>query len=174
MNEPLDEQYLKWLYSHVANPRSRSKTYWTVLRKMYQTEFIWFVPNDDNRVADGQYLRYEFVGDLGLDDIDPDWMDLGCSVLEMILGLSRRLSFLTEREPRDWFWELVDNLGLRCDDRYPTLKEQHIEGVLFKLIWRTYSRNGRGGLFPLRHPQKDQTEIEIWQQMSQYLHENEY
>lgn len=170
MKEPLDEVYLKWLYDQV-NARRRPPTYWTLLRQMLKKEFIWYVPNDDNRAEDGRLLRYEFIEDLGLEDIDPDWMALGCSVLEMLVGLSRRLSFFTEREPRDWFWELVDNLGLRFDDRNPMSHDQ-VEEVLNRFIWRTYSKNGSGGLFPLRHPERDQREVELWYQLSQYLREN--
>ncbi len=171
MKEPLDELYLKWLYDQV-NLRKRQPTYWTILRQMLKKEFIWYVPNDDNRAEDGRQLRDEFIEDLGLYDIDPDWMALGCSVLEMLVGLSRRLSFLTEREPRDWFWELVENLGLRYDDRNPSLNERNIEEVLNRLVWRTYSRSGLGGIFPLKNPKGDQREIELWYQMSQYLQEN--
>jgi hypothetical protein len=172
VSEPLDELYLRWLYSQVADPDARgpSRSYWTLLKQMYETEFFWYVPNDDNRAADGQYLRREFIEDLGLDDVDPDWMHLGCSMLELLIGLSRRLSFLDEGEPRGWFWHLVDNLGLRFDDRnrrnFPAAL---VYEVLQDVMWRTYKPNGHGGIFPLRHPERDQREVELWYQMSSYL-----
>jgi len=40
------------------------------------------------------------------------------------------------------------------------------------VILRRYSKTGKGGLFPLKHPKKDQTEVEIWYQMQQYVMEN--
>ena len=109
MTKPLDELYLEWLYSQVASLRSRNpeRKHWALLRQLYSTEFVWFVPNDDNRVEDGRDLRHEFLEDEGLTDVDPEWMDLGCSAFEMMLGLARRLSFEAEGEPREWFWRLM-------------------------------------------------------------------
>lgn len=172
MNQPLDELYLTWLYSHIGDPELKrsSRSYWMLARQMYTTEFFWYVPNDDNRAEDGKFLREEFIETLGLEDIDPDWMDLGCSMLEMLIGLSRRLSFIGEGEPRGWFWHLVDNLGLRYDDRtrrnYPA---GHVDDVLNHVMWRTYKANGAGGLFPLKHPERDQRDVELWYQLSAYL-----
>lgn len=172
MNRALDELYLTWLYRQVADPEepNASRTYWKLLTHMFKKEFFWFVPNDDNRVEDGRALRYEFIEDLGLEDVDPDWMELGCSMLELLMGLSRRLSFLAEGEPRDWFWHLINNLDLRFSDRrrFPS---DVVEEVLDGVIWRTYSDDGSGGLFPLRRPERDQRDTELWVQLNAYLME---
>lgn len=166
MNQPLDELYLTWLYEQIAV--STPKAYWKLARQMYTKEFVWFIPNDDNRAEDGRYLRYEFLDEKGLEDPDPDWMQLGCSMLELFIGLSRRLSFQAGGEPCDWFWVMVDNVGLRFSDRqkYP---EGFVDEVLDNIIWRMYEPNGAGGLFPLNHSRRDQTQVELWYQMSDYL-----
>lgn len=173
MNEPLDELYLGWLYEFIADPEvaNPSKTFWKLAHILYTKEFVWFVPNDDNRAEDGRQLRYEFIEDLGLDDIDPDWLGLGCSMLELLIGLSRRLSFNGGGEPSEWFWRLVINLGLRYDDR-KRFSVPRVEEVLDEVIWRTYEPNGRGGLFPLRYADCDQREVELWRQLNSYLLEN--
>jgi hypothetical protein len=95
MNEPLDEQYLHWLYVQVESSVKlrRERSYWELFRQLYQKEFIWLVPNDDNRVDDGKNIRYDFLFENEIDDPDPNWMGLGCSMLEMLLGLSKRLAF---------------------------------------------------------------------------------
>jgi hypothetical protein len=46
--------------------------------------------------------------------------------------------------------------------------------ILEKVINRTYHSSGKGGLFPLKHAEKDQTEVELWYQMNTYLVENYY
>lgn len=173
MSAPLDEQYLTWLYSQVASLKLKnpSRTHWSLARQMYVKEFIWLVPNDDNRLEDGRDLRREFVEDCEIENLDLDWLDLGCSMLEMLIALSRRLSFEADGEPRVWFWHLMDVLDLQKfnDRNYDDLARGDIDEALDQIIWRTYAPNGNGGLFPLRNPPEDQRDVEIWYQLSYYL-----
>jgi hypothetical protein len=90
-------------------------------------------------------------------------------MLEMLVGLSRRLSFECEGESRDWFWHLMENLGLRYYNDRSTYSKEHIDGILDRVIWRTYNPDGEGGLFPLRNSEQDQRGIEIWYQLSAYI-----
>lgn len=171
MNEPLDELYLTWLYRQIgdveiANP---SRTYWNLAKKLFTTEFTWTVPNDDNRLEDGRDLRYEFRDDCNLQNVDPQWFGLGCSMLEMLVALARRLAFQTDGEARAWFWHLIENLDLQgCTDRRP-FPEHHVEEVLNRVIHRTYESDGHGGLFPLRRSRDDQRRIELWYQLNAYI-----
>jgi hypothetical protein len=177
VNEPLDELYLRWLYAGVGDVRLRnsSRTYWTLLRQFYKKEFVWIVPNDDNRVEDGKDLRYEFIDACGIETVDDAWINMGCSMLEMLIALSRRLAFEAEREPRDWFWRLIENLDLEefTDANFNNRARRHVDTVLDNVVWRLYLPDGRGGLFPLDHPAEDQRDVEIWYQLSAYLLENE-
>lgn len=177
MSAPLDELYLEWLYSKVGSvkTRDRSRTYWSLLRQLFQTEFIWLIPNDDNRVEDGKDLRLEFIQDRDIEDVDREWLDLGCSFLEMLIALTRRLSFEDGREPRWWFWHLIENLRLiECKDSiYNERILQFVESVTNEVIWRTYDYDGDGGLFPLKNAEEDQRYVEIWYQFNAYLLENE-
>lgn len=170
--KPLDELYFVWLYSQVGDLEARnpSRTYWKVLKQLFTKEFIWIVPNDDNRIEDGKGLRLEFADQSGLKVIDRDWMKFGCSMLELLVGLSRRLSFQCDGEPRDWFWHMMDNLELNYNDRsvYPA---DTIDGILERVIWRTYEPDGQGGIFPLKHSERDQTKVEIWHQLFAYISE---
>lgn len=173
--EPLDELYFTWLYSQVASVEvaNPSKTYWRLLKRLYTKEFLWFIDRDDNRSEDGKELRHEFIDDEGLEDVDQHWLDLGCSMLELIIGLSRRLSFEDDGEPRDWFWLLIENLGLEDYNDNAFMPEEEVDEVLNDVIFRTYKRNGRGGLFPLKRSTEDQRKVEIWYQLSAYILEND-
>lgn len=168
----MDEMYLRWLYSLVADPDNGDKrqSYWNLLRQMFTTEFWWLVPNDDNRMQDGCALRQEFIDELGIEDVDPDWINMGCSVLELAIGLARRLEFEADGQPHYWFWELMENIGVRRFHdgvvRYPT---EHVEEVLHGIIFRQYSYHGHGGFFPLRGPCNDQRKVELWYQLSAYV-----
>jgi hypothetical protein len=170
-DKPLDELYLQWLYSNVlpVSLKNPSRTYWALLRQLYCKEFVWFIPNDDNRVEDGRDLRAEFFRESGEAEFDPGWSDLGCSMLEMLIALSRRLSFDVEGEPSDWFWHLLENLELReCNDR-SKYSPKDVDEILDRVIWRNYNYNGQGGLFPLTVAVEDQRKVEIWYQLSAYL-----
>ncbi len=171
MNAPLDELYLRWLYSQVASVKTRIKarTYWGLFRQLYTTEFVWFVPNDDNRVMDGQQLRYDFLEASGISAVDENWMNLGCSFLEMLIALSRRLAFEGGGEPLEWFWQLLRNIELQDYTDAQVLPTDEVSEKVNTVIWRTYKRNGIGGLFPLRRTRQNQTEVEIWYQLNAYL-----
>lgn len=172
MDVPLDEAYFSWLYSQVGDPdiTNPTHTYWGMFKQLYDKEFVWFIPNDDNRIADGKDLRYEFVEQSGLEDVDMGWLQLGCSMLELLIALSRRLAFEAEGEPRDWFWHMLDNLTLsQYNDRLQKRRSSEIDEILDRVIWRTYGINGEGGIFPLRYSDRNQQKVELWYQMSAYV-----
>lgn len=169
----LEETYLTWLYARIGNVDETrpSRMYWRLVTYLYTREFTWFVPNDDNRVEDGRYIRYEFLDDLGLaGQMGETWRGRSCSVLEMLMGVCERLAFDADRTPQHWFWELLNNLGLSgYTDR--SFNERHVEEIVNCLIERRYQPDGRGGMFPLKNPEQDQREVEIWYQMNLYLQE---
>lgn len=171
--EPIESEYFNWLCSKVVRVgmSTPSLSHWNLLRELQNTEFVWVVPMDDNRAEDGRELRMEFVREKGIHP-EPHWLDIGCSVLEMLIAFSKRASFATGRSPRKWFWTFIDNLGLHdfndaVEDRYSRVSE-----ILDRLIWRTYEYDGTGGMFPLKHPREDQRKVEIWHQFCDYLVDN--
>lgn len=176
--KPLDEEYFDWLFDQVGSvPDARpSHTYLKMMEALFFKEFLWIIPNDDNRAEDGRDLRHEFVSERNIKNPDHEWMSLGCSILEMFIGVARRLAFEADGEVRDWFWILIRNIGL---DLYPDSRrftkrtKDIINEILDDLIWRTYHPNGRGGLFPLEDPKQDQRDVEIWYQLSAYLLERD-
>ena len=176
MNEPLDELYLVWLHSQFGNPTSRNlnRRYLTLARKLYRTEFVWFVPNDDSRLHDGQQLRREFLVDAGIPNYDQEWMDLGCSFLELMVALARRLSFQIDSNQSKCFFMLLENLGLHeFTDAHPFALEE-VEEITDRVIYRTYSYSGHGGFFPLKNAREDQRKVEIWYQMAAFIIENDF
>lgn len=171
MNKPLDELYLEWLYHQVGDPTitNPNRTYWRILKQLYDKEFVWIVPNDDNRIADGRDLRYEFVDTTNLRNVDEGWYNLGCSMLELLVGLSRKLSFTCDGEPRDWFWHMMHNLKLARYHDGKEYSQELVNDILDRVIWRHYKYDGRGGIFPLKNPKEDQTKVELWYQLSAYV-----
>jgi hypothetical protein len=165
MTRDLDGLYFEWLHDLVC---PEQKTHHKMLDQLFHKEFVWIITNDDNRAADGKELRREFLETQGLCG-DVDFMEIGCSMFELLVGLSRRLAFEADGESLDWFWCLVKNVGLygyKDARRYPA---ERVDEILDRIIWRTYSPDGRGGLFPRSNPEEDQREVELWYQMSGYL-----
>ena len=174
MDEPIEEVYFNWLYSKVASIEipTPSLTFYTLLRELHSTEFVWLLSGDDNRCQDGLDLRREFEREARI-DTDPPWMEIGCSVLEMLIAFARRAEFQTDLRARDWFWIFLENLGLHELNDAQHGVSQRANLVLDRLIWRTYRRNGHGGLFPLHDTEHDQRKIEIWYQFCEWLVEQE-
>lgn len=179
---PLDERYFTWLYSLIGTVTTRNpaRNYWELARQLYQKEFEYFIPNDDNRAEDGRLLREEFL------DMSPfeewgeaeAWLALPCSFFEMLVALARKVAFEAYSgegdEPTvEWFWQILSNLGLDVysDANRSRLRRREIDRVLEVVNTRTYEDTGLGGLFPLNHAQEDQRQVEIWYQMAAYLDE---
>jgi hypothetical protein len=172
MDEPLENLYFNWLCAkvlHVVNP-TPSLTYNNLFRTLHNTEFVWLLSGDDNRAEDGKELRREFLimGDI------PDHVEwrtqTPCSVFEMLIAFSKRAEFnTTGMSAKNWFWEMIANLNLQeCNDANQVDPDE-IRDVLTHFMWRNYTPNGDGGLFPINRPHADQTKVEIWHQFCDYL-----
>lgn len=131
-------------------------------------EFVWLVPHDDNRIGDGLDVRREFCEDSGAKEeaLGP------CSVLEVLVALSRRLSFVADGPAPGWAWDLLCNLDLdKYTDPIGPRQKVKVDAILEALVWRTYAPDGVGGFFPLAWPDEDQRYIELWYQMEFYVSE---
>lgn len=173
MQEPLDESYFKWLYGQVADPdiHDRDLTFWRLLKILFVKEFRPLVPFDENRAADGKALRAEFLETQGVPDseVDLSWMELECSVFELLVGLSRRMAFEVGGEPHYWFWHMMENLALADLNDRRRFTTNRVQRVLTRFVEREYEPDGRGGLFPLKNPTSDQRKEELWRQMGDYI-----
>lgn len=175
MSEPIDNHYFNWLCTKAYNIHERSPQlqFKNLLRELHHIEFVWLILGDDNRAEDGRDLREEFLRDARIEPSD-NWLNESCSVLEMLMAFSRHAGFQTDRHPREWFWEMLDNLGLaECNDS-KRHNSSFIQDTIERFVWRTYEFNGRGGLFPLENAAVDQRTIEIWYQFSAYAIEQQY
>lgn len=174
----IDERYFAWLFQSVNHTISKDpkKSYWRLCEQLYKKPFEWFIANDDNRAEDGRLLRESYL-DTENDYADQDWLDLDCSMFELLIAVAHRASFETDVLSDVWFWQLITNLELSYFNDYEYSKNKNsqleIDKILNHVNKRTYSSDGHGGLFPLRAPKEDQRKVEIWYQMSSYLFENE-
>lgn len=170
----VDHDYYKWLIKQIEI-HGKNKTFFDLFEVMHNTEFTWFVPNDDNRVHDGLDLRTEFLyGTHGAPSHEVLQYRLmtkkGATFLEVLIALSRRCAFIAGGEPQFWAWKLIENLHLNnMNDPLTDRKLAKVISILDAVIWRTYEKDGEGGFFPLNWPKEDQTKVEIWYQMNKYV-----
>lgn len=172
ITEPFEHLYFNWLCAKIAyNLRQTpSLTYWDLLRTLHNTEYVWFIVGDDNRAEDGLYLRRDFIYEAETPD-DPDWRrHPPCSLLEMLVAFSKRAEFQSSEPAKAWFWEFIDNLGMKeFHDGYQPSSEEIWE-ITDVFMWRTYDENGIGGILPIKNGfRHDQRELEIWYQLPDYL-----
>ena len=150
----------------------REYGYGMLLEHLHGMEFYSLIPFDENRGFDGidfRDLYFENTGRVS-NFAGP------CSVLEMLLGVSRRLEFGLidsewERSTGDWFWVLLGNLGLDILDDV-NFRPEIVDRKIDVLLERRYSSKGKGSLFPLRKNGKDVRTMEIWNQMGAWVSEN--
>jgi hypothetical protein len=186
----LNDLYFVWLEKQINyDYKHHSMTsYRDLVKKLWGKPFPWTVGNDDNRIEDGLELRYLFLTDENMSR-DFGMMNAGkqkpvkdfeiaefraqpCSILEVLIALSRRLEFAEGSEAGWWAWKLLVNLDLhKMKDPLTPRKASRVDDILETLVWRTYNRNGEGGFFPLAFAEDDQRKVEIWYQMAAYLAE---
>ena len=177
----LKNEYYVWLCVSIKANRDARTTYRELTKDLFNKNFTWFVPNDDNRAFEAKNLREKFCEELNL-EFDYDYWDYPASMLELIIALAYRCENLMadtadEKEMSDWFWMLMGNVGLDLytDRDYDYCSESiSVDEILDRIINRKYQRDGRGGLFPMRKDTKDQRKVELWYQMNTYLVENYY
>lgn len=175
-----EKQYFKWLVRIVGGSRHSGRSYLFLLKALHKREFYWIITNDENRAGDGRSLRLDFKFDKGLeDDKSKDELAGPCSVLEMLVGLSRRIEMDIMSDPKRgnrtkmWFWEMINNLGLsEFDDNSFDLMAVNM--ILDRFLDRKYDNFGRGSLFYMpdlgeKYPKLNWKALEIWSQMHRYF-----
>lgn len=170
--------YYQWMCD-IVHVNQEHRSYWMLIKTLHEKEFRWSVPNDDNRFEGGKDLRNKFAAE-STNFISLECLEGPCTMLEMLISLAYSCEYNTVSETppsvREWFWKMLCNTGLKkfTDEKYGETGTdgELINEILDRIIDRTYLLDGTGGLFPLKHPQKDQTKVELWYQMNAYIIEN--
>ena len=166
-------QYSQWLINKIHGYEPAYMDYSRLILYLFDSPYK-FYGSDEDRYRDGIGLRYNYAQATG-DYTILDW-DTGCTVLEMLVALAKRLdSDIMGRPDVDntfyWFWIFIDNLRLRkyTDDRFDEFK---VSCIIEDWMENNITFSGDGGLFPLRNSVRDQSLLPVWQQLSDYLKEN--
>lgn len=175
LKDSINNEYFDWIYDLVCHDRySKDISYRKILMLLHNTPFRYIIPMDENRLNDGLNLRYRFVNAEGYDGHMSEYIDIPCSVLEMMVALAIRCEETIMDDARigdrteQWFWIMMTSLGLgsMTDDRFNKFKATEI---IETFLDRNYEKNGKGGLFTIKNCEDDLRNIEIWWQLCWYL-----
>lgn len=176
----LKNEYFEWMYELVYNhDYMRNHSYRKLLRYLHSIDFTYIIPMDENRAIDGIDLRYRFGYERhwSRELIGRHLDDRPCSVLEMMVALA----FTCEEHIMDdpgignrtgvWFWGMIDNLNLSSMIDY-NFDRAYVDEIISRLLNREYEPNGKGGLFTVKHSERDMRTVDIWYQLMWFLNEN--
>lgn len=170
MTKPLHEKYLDYLGSQlIANKALEDHR--DLFEIMHAMEFIpmFHVGNDDNREQDGLDVRVQWMMER-----DASGLQGPVSFLEMLVGLTRRATALDdELSAKEWGQLIIKNMGLeQMWDPLSERKRKKCIDTIESIVWRTFERDGTGGMFPLQRAEYDQRRVEIWHQLNAYIIEH--
>jgi hypothetical protein len=148
--------------------------------RLFETEFLWHIKNDDNRLTEAKNMRDDILTE-GLDcgyfeEINCNLCQKPVSLLEVIIRICYVCSQTTPnvgkwRDVKWWFTLLMRNADYDdYDDEHFDAEE--VDEISHRIMRRTYSWSGFGGLFPLVDAKKDQRKVELWYQMNSFILEN--
>ena len=181
----IETSYFQWLCT-LIHADSFEKSYYILCGELHKFPFWTKHPRDINRNNDGLQLRTDYICEMELDlgdqlDEFTSVSENDCSMFEMMVALSKRMNdeLMTEDsgdKTHEYFWEIMKNLGLDeyDDDKFGEengASTTQVRDILGNLNQRRYKRDGSGGMFPLKHPEKNQKNVEIWYQMQAYINE---
>ena len=173
LKDRINDEYFEYLCELIDAKRyARSVSYRKLLMRLHDTEFTYFIPYDDNRADDGVQLRRRFA--LARNDMSlVDYILGPCSVLEMMVALAVRCETIMDDtsygdRTGQWFWGMINNLGLSSMSDSKFYKHE-VDTIVNRFLKREYERNGKGGLFTVKHSKRDMRSVEIWCQLSWYL-----
>lgn len=150
--------------------------YGSLLSYLFDCEFIWSHPLDENRYVDGINLRddysYYHCPEDERDIFISEVKGKPCSMLEMLIALTIRCgNFMANSEGVDysfWFWNMLDHLEL-MDMHDRMFDRNSVDDICDRFISREYSPDGRGGLFWIPNCPYDLRKLEIWRQVNLYM-----
>lgn len=174
IEDRVNADYFEWMYDIVCYNRfGKGMTYRKLLTFLHDTEFVYFVPYDENRAVEGIALRYRFCVIHNCPELE--WCLTGpCSVLEMMVALAIRCeeNLMDDPDKGDrtgqWFWNMIINMGLGSMND-TNFNEWLVNDVVSRFLNREYDPDGRGGLFRVKGWNRDMRTAEIWHQLMAYI-----
>lgn len=149
--------YTRWLIQ-----RGCLENYSELASVWDELDFVWYIPEDEDKAIQALRMRDEYCYETGM----PSPRQAPASFLEVFVSITDTLTAMLYQDRESFTKSILLNVGARSfsdDGRLPS--EIHEEALIIaeRVMYRTYSKNGTGGLF--RIPGLDTLEMPITTQM---------
>lgn len=149
--------YTRWLIQ-----RGCLENYSELASVWDELDFVWYIPEDEDRAVQALRMRDEYCYETGM--LTP--RQAPSSFLEVFVSITDNLTAMLYQDRESFTKSILMNMGARSysDDGRP-ISEIREEALVIaeRVMYRTYGRNGSGGLF--RIPGSDILETPIVSQM---------
>lgn len=127
-----------------------------------ELDFVWYIPEDEDKAVQALRMRDEYCYETSM----PAPRQAPASFLEVFVSITDSLTAMLYQDREEFTKSILLNMGARSysdDGRLPS--EIHEEALVIaeRVMYRTYGRNGSGGLF--RIPGEDVLETPLTTQM---------
>lgn len=130
-----------------------------------ELDFVWYIPEDEDKAIQALRMRDEYCYETGA----PSPRQAPASFLEVFVSITDTLTAMLYQDRELFTKSILLNMGARSySDDGRLFSEIHEEALYIaeRVMYRTYSRNGTGGLF--RIPGVDTLEMPLTTQMIQW------
>lgn len=150
-------QYAPWLIQ-----RGCLENYSELASVWDELDFVWYIPEDEDRTIQALRMRDEYCYETGM----PSPRQAPASFLEVLVSITDTLTAMLYQDRESFTKSILLNMGARSysdDGRPPSEIHEEALNIAERVMYRTYSRNGTGGLF--RIPGMDTLEMSLTTQM---------
>lgn len=130
-----------------------------------ELDFMWYIPEDEDKAIQALRMRDEYCYETGM----PSPRQAPASFLEVFVSITDTLTAMLYQDRESFTKSILLNAGARSfsdDWRLPSEIHEEALKIAERVMYRTYSRNGTGGLF--RIPGADILEMPLTTQMIQW------
>lgn len=130
-----------------------------------ELDFVWYIPEDEDKAIQALRMRDEYCYETDM----PSPRQAPPSFLEVFVSITDTLTAMLYQDRESFTKSILLNVGARSysdDGRPPSEIRKESLSIAERVMYRTYSRNGTGGLF--RIPGVDTLEMPLTTQMIQW------
>lgn len=178
INDELSQAYYEWLVYDILSSRPN---WFPILKVLHSRDYVPIMIMDDSRAKDGVNMRDIYMSKVNntyavVQGSNP-WVDIPCSMLEMMIAFAIRIKEEFYSEYDDIFdmttiifSSFMSSLGIDTE----TITEEELNIIINNFICRNYDPSGKGSLFNLsgKTLDIDWRDPPIWNQMLAWVSTN--